>query len=399
MESPDPSGTPPRRAILRLGFRPFFLCGAIFALVSVSLWLAMTGFDVFPLGIAALLPVTWHAHEMIFGYALAVVAGFLLTAVRNWTRVPTVQGVALLILVAVWALARLLPFVGHPLALVTMAVLDVGFDLALCAAVLSPIVKARQYRQLGIWLHLVLLTLANALCYLGLLNLLEGGLPLGLYTGLYTIISLMLLVARRVLPMFIENGVGYAVTLTKRRAVDIAAAALMPVFIVAEVFLRLPALAAVCAGALFALHALRLAGWHTAGIWRTPLLWILYLAYGWITLGFALTAASHVSGVSPKLAIHAFAYGGIGLMTLGMMARVALGHTGRDIARPPAFLRWSFAVLFAGALARVVMPMLAPGWYPGWMTAAQILWLLAFLPFVWVYTPMLVGPRADGRAD
>ncbi|KAF0190456.1 MAG: uncharacterized protein involved in response to NO [Gammaproteobacteria bacterium] len=388
-----------RTALLGLGFRPFFLCGAGFSVVAVSLWLWMTRFDGYPLGIAVLLPVTWHAHEMIYGYAIAVVAGFLLTAVRNWTGVPTVHGVTLVLLVSLWALARMMPFVPLPGALYVMGMLDIGFDIALCAAVLYPIVKAGQPRHLGIWLQLVLLTLGNVFFYLGLLNLLDSGVQVGIYAGLYGVISLMLVVARRVLPMFIENGVGYPVTLTNRSWVDISCVVLMLVFIIAEVFLLQSGVAAVCAGALFVLHALRLAGWYTAGIWKNPLLWILYLAYGWITLGFAMTVGSHVFGTSPKLAIHAFAYGGIGLMTLGMMARVTLGHTGRDIARPPAVLRWSFAALLAGSLARIVMPMIAPHSYPDWITGAQVLWLLAFIAFLAVYAPMLAGPRIDGRAD
>ncbi len=394
-----PAETPLNRiALHQLGFRPFFLCGSVFAVISVMLWLAMTGYNSNPLAVTALPPVIWHAHEMIYGYAMAVIAGFLLTAVRNWTGVPTLHGTPLMLLVLVWLLARLMPFVAHPLALPAMVLLDLSFNIALCLAVLHPIIKAKQGKSIGVWIKLLFLMLSNLLFYLGLLNLLGNGIQLGLYSGLYLIISLMLLIGRRVIPMFIEKGVDYPVSLSNRRWLDLSSMVLMLVFVVAEVFLRLSVLAALSAGLLFLLHAVRMAGWHTAGIWKKPLLWILYLAYGWITLGFALTAAAYAFGFDPKLAVHAFAYGGIGLMTCGMMARVALGHTGRDIAKPPAVLPWVFAGLFGGSVARIILPMIMPDSYAAWITSSQVLWVLAFALFISAYAPMLVQTRIDGRS-
>lgn len=282
-------------------------------------------------------------------------------------------------------------------ALAPMAMLDLLFLVGLCAALLHPIVKVRQWSQMGVWSKVVLLLLSNALFYLGLFDVLENGVQWGLYSGLYLMISLILLMGRRVIPFFIERGVDYTVSVTNRTWVDVSSLVLMLVFWVVEVFFVLPVFSALLAGALFLLHGLRLFDWHTPGIWRKPLLWVLYLGYGWLTVGFGLIALAKAGGVNPMLAIHALAYGGIGMMTLGMMARVILGHTGRNVSAPPASVTPMFLLLFAGALARVVVPMLMPQAYVAWMGAAQVLWIAAFVLFTFVYAPYLVLPRVDGR--
>ncbi len=387
-----------RIALSQLGFRPFFLCASLFAIIAMLLWLSITAFNHHPVAIIELAPVTWHAHEMIYGYALAVMAGFLLTAVRNWTGVPTLHGRPLMLLVLLWFGARLMPFIEHPSALAMMALLDLLFGLAVCLAVLHPILKGKHYKSLGLWLQLVALMVCNLLFYLGLSGLLENGTQLGLYGGLYFVISFILLLGGRVMPMFIKNGVGYAVTLTHRRWLDISCLVLLLIFIVTEVFLSLPALAALCAALLCLLHAIRMAGWHTPGIWKKPLLWILYLAYGWIIVGMGVTAAAYLFDFNSKLALHAFAYGGIGLMTMGMMARVTLGHTGRDVTEHPAMLGWVFSAIFIGSVSRVVMPVLLPQWHALWITSSQLLWIVAFALFITVYAPMLIQARIDGKA-
>ncbi len=390
--------TTKRIVLLQLGFRPFFLFASLFTIIAMSLWLSITAFNHHPVAIIELAPLTWHAHEMIYGYAIAVMAGFLLTAVRNWTGVQTLHGLPLMLLVLLWSGARLMPFVNHPLALPMMAMLDLIFNLALCLAVLHPILKSRHHKSLGLWFQLAALMACNLLFYLGLAGLAGNGTHLGLYSGLYLIISFILLLGRRVIPMFIRNGVGYPVTLTNRRWIDISCVVLLLIFIVTEVFLSLSAIAALCAALLFLLHAIRMAGWHTPGIWKKPLLWILYLAYGWITIGMAITATAYLFDFNPKLALHAFAYGGIGLMTIGMMARVTLGHTGRDVAEHPAILGWVFAAIFIGSVSRVVLPVLVPQWHAAWITSSQLLWIIAFTLFMIVYAPMLVRPRIDGKA-
>lgn len=384
-----------RYALDHLGFRPFFLLGSLFAVVAIALWAWLFRSGT-PLPVTALAPVTWHAHEMIYGYALAVIAGFLLTAVRNWTSEQTLHGNPLLLLALLWLLARLMPFIPFGAALEVMAFLDLTFAAWLCWEIFKPIYRVRQWQHMGVWAKVLLLLLGQCLFYLGLFGVLDHGVQWGLYTGLYIIVSLILLMGRRVIPFFIEKGVGYPVELKNYLWLDRSSLVLMLLFWLFAVFVDNKLPLAITALALFALHLLRLWGWHTAGIWQKPLLWILYLAFAWLVFGFLLTALGALGWLSPLFGVHALAYGGIGLLTIGMMARVALGHTGRNVFDPPKALIPIFALLFLGALTRVVLPMLFPAHYANLILLSQLLWIAAFAPFTFIYAPMLVKPRVDG---
>jgi uncharacterized protein involved in response to NO len=199
------------------------------------------------------------------------------------------------------------------------------------------------------------------------------------------------------LPFFIEKGVGYPLQLRNSKAVDIASLVLFVGFWIAELVRPNTLLAAVLAIGLFFIHLWRLLGWYTGGIWKKPLLWVLYLAYGAIIAGFALKAAAFFFFFFPSLGLHAFAVGGIGLMTLGMMTRVALGHTGRNVFEPPPLLFWVFVTLFAALIARVVLPMLFEQHYRVWIAVSQWLWLFAFLMYFIRYFAILTQPRVDGQ--
>lgn len=383
-------------ALFNLGFRPFFLGAAIFSVVATVVWMGIYVFG-WSFGLHTITPVIWHAHEMIFGYSLAVIAGFLLTAVTNWTKRPTLHGLPLLLLLSLWLAARVLPFVDGSLSLQLLAVIDNLFILFLLLATATPIVKARQWQHAGIILILLLLLASNLLFYSSLLEGFPRGVNGGLYSGLYLIMALIFVMGRRVIPFFIEKGVGYQVQLTNWFWLDISSLLLFLLFWISDLVVLNQALTAVLAGILCLLHALRMVGWHTPGIWKKPLLWVLYLAYGSLVFGFALKAAVVVFGLSPNLAIHAFAFGGIGMMTIGMMSRVALGHTGRNVFEPPPILFWVFAILGLGAFIRVVMPMLAPAQYVQWIGVSQLLWIVAFSLFFYLFLPILSQPRTDGR--
>jgi len=376
--------------LLALGFRPFYLLAGAYAALSVPLWVMQY---------SGLLPganVLWHAHEMIFGYAMAVVAGFLLTAVRNWTNIPTLSGAKLASLLAVWLAARV-GMLAAPSQALPIFVLDVGFNLALAIAVAIPLVQAKQMKQLGIVSKIVLLGIANALFYLGALGLLDHGVRWGLYSGLYLILSLIFVMARRVVPFFIERGVGYPVQLTNRTWVDRSSLVLLLLFWIVDVFLEQAVFAGALAAGLFVVHAIRLADWHTPGVWKKPLLWVLFLGYGGAIAGFLLKALTPLVPLSPYLAVHAFAVGAIGLMTVGMMARVALGHTGRSIQEPPRILTPIFGLLALSFLVRVLLPLFDGAHYVLWVGLSQALWLAAFGVFALVYAPILVKPRVDGQ--
>jgi uncharacterized protein involved in response to NO len=340
--------------------------------------------------------MSWHAHEMTFGYGMAVIAGFLLTAVKNWTGVQTLHGIPLLLLFLLWLTARLLLLAGGTGVLVWAALADGLFNVLLVLALAWPVFKVRQFKQFGIVSKILLLTLANLLFYAGVLEIYPWGEQAGLYSGVYLIMALIFVMSRRVLPFFIERGVGQPVTLINRAWLDGASLFLFLAFWLADIIEPDSLLVAWLAGALCVLHATRLAGWYAPGIWRYPLLWVLYLAYAALVVGFALKVAVYVFGIAPFLPLHAFTYGGIGLFTLGMMARVTLGHTGRNILEPPVAAGWMFGLLVTGSVIRVVLPLLDVAHYVLWIGLSQVLWVIAFSLFLWVFLPMLIQPRTDG---
>lgn len=383
-------------AILNLGFRPFFAGAAAFAVLSMLVWMGIYifGWQWPQVGLPATI---WHAHEMIYGYGMAVIAGFLLTAVKNWTGVQTLYGIPLLLLFLLWLTARLLLLAGGAGVLAWAALADGMFNLMLVAAIAWPVFKVRQFKQFGILSKIILLMLANLLFYAGVLEIYPWGVQAGLYSGVYLVMALIFAMSRRVLPFFIERGVDQPVTLINRAWLDGASLFLFLAFWLADIAEPDSLLVAGLAGALCVLHTIRLAGWYTAGIRAKPLLWVLYLAYMAIAIGFALKVAVYVFGISPFLPLHAFTYGGIGLFTLGMMARVTLGHTGRNILEPPAAAAWMFGLLAIGSVIRVALPMFDAGHYILWMGVSQVLWILAFSLFLRVFLLMLFQPRTDGQ--
>jgi len=382
--------------VFRLGFRPFFLATALFSMIAMSVWMLelVTAIKLLPVSVS---PMFWHAHEMIYGYALAVIAGFLLTAVRNWTGIQTLHGLPLQLLLLFWLLARMASLFSGSQAIITAMVMDNVFIVFLSAALTLPLVRAKLWKNIGLISKIYFFLIGNIIYSLGLLGIFPDGQRIGIYIGLYMILSLILVLSRRVIPMFIERGVGYPVTLNNYLWVDISCFLLFLGFAVSDIFFTVPALTAWLAAVLSILHCIRLYGWHTRGIWNKPLLWVLYLAYAWIILGFGLKFAAFITDISPFLAIHAFAVGGIGMMTLGMMSRIALGHTGRDMMQPPAGVGLMFGILFCGALVRVVFPLLFAGHYLLWIAVSQTLWITVFALFLYLYTPILIRPRIDGK--
>ena len=385
----------PQSAIWNLGFRPFFLGAAIFAVVSMALWMGVYLWQL-PLSIAGISIFRWHAHEMIYGFAVAVIAGFLLTAVKNWTGVQTLHGVGLLALFGLWAAARVLWLFGTPLLFVA-GFFDLLFMLGLIAALVDPIRKAKQWQQSGIIAILVLLLLGNALFYLGAAGLMESGVFVGLRGGLFLIVGLVLFMGRRVIPFFIEAGVGYPIKVKNSQRLDQAIIVLYSLFLIAEVGIGQEWLVALLALGLLISNSIRLAGWYTPGIWKKPLLWSLFVAFIAINFGFLLLALTPVLNLPTLVVLHAFSVGGIGVMILSMMARVTLGHTGRNVQKPPSTVPIALAVLVLGAVVRVIVPLLVSKHYLMWVAISQLLWIAAFLIFLVSYLPMLIRPRVDGQ--
>jgi len=384
--------------LFRLGFRPFFLGAGLFAIVGMGFWMAAYTFSL-PVLPPHLPPMVWHAHEMIYGYAFAVIAGFLLTAIRNWTDIPTIRGSRLVAVFLLWALARVSLLLPGQWALILAGISDVLFAVSLCLALATPILQAKQRRQLGIIGKVLALMIGNILFYLGIPNVLPDGIRIGLSLGLYTILSLIFVLARRVIPMFMARALGKTVQVKNYSWVDISSLPLFLAFVIADVFLQSAVWTAWLSLALCGVHGVRLWGWHLPGLWQKPLLWVLYAAYAWLVVGFGLKWAVWAADVSPYLAVHAWATGGIALMTLGMMARVSLGHTGRNVLEPPTLVGPLFLIMVGSALFRVLFPLLWPSLEHLWIGCSQSLWIVAFSFFVILYGPILLQPSLESEED
>lgn len=383
--------------VLALGFRLFFLLGVGHAALVMLLWLAVLR-GVITLPLAGLAPVSWHAHELLFGFVEAIVTGFLLTAVRNWTKEPTPVGAPLGALGALWAAPRVLLTLGGPSALVWAAAGDFAFGIALFVAVARPILAARQGRQAGILAKVGLLLVAQGLFYAGAAGWLADGVRLGLYTALFLILGLVVTIARRVVVPFVRSALPGTPAPPEQPWLDRAALAAFIVFFLTEVVYPFRPIATVAATVLVVLHAVRLRSWLTAGVVGRSMLWVLFLAYSWIILGFLLYALAPWLSLAPALVVHAWTVGGVGVMILGMVSRVTLGHTGRDVRENRPFLGGLFALGGLAALVRVAGPWLFPGAQPMAWELAGCFWVLAFgALFAWG-VPMWSRARPDGEA-
>lgn len=380
-----PSGAP-GFALWALGFRPFYLLASVIAALSVGLWAAqVSGY----LPGAYLGGPLWHGHEMVFGYTLAVIAGFLLTAVRNWTGQPTPTGVPLMALAALWVAGRVLVLTSHALA---AAVVNAAFPIALAVAIGIPLLRSRNTRNYFFLGLLGAMALLAASLHLALLGFAVLPPRLGVQLGLDVILFIMAVMAGRVVPMFTNNGVPGA-DARRHPLLERVALGSVIALLLADL-LQLPATAvAAIAGAAAVAHGARLLLWNS---WRTrgvPLVWILHAAYAWIVLHLALRAAAAPGWVGDSHAVHALTVGAIGGLTIGMMTRTARGHTGRPLRAD----RWEiamFVLVQAAGLTRVFGAM-APAVYLASVQASALLWTAAFGLYAVRYWPVLTRPRLD----
>jgi uncharacterized protein involved in response to NO len=389
-----PSSTVPLPLAAK-GFRPFFLLAAVFAAAIVPLWLLVQAGVVGP---GAYFDATsWHAHEMLFGYAVAVIAGFLLTAVGNWTERETLVGTPLLGLCGLWIAGRVAMTFPQLLPTGAPALVDVAFLPALGVVLARPLLAAgnrRNYSMIGVLALLAAGNLAMHLDALGVLSAWKRRAALG---ALDVVVVLLLVMAGRVFPMFTKNATRGA-AIRSLPPLDVLAIAAMVLLTALDIGLpehRAGGLVAAVAGLLAAARALHWGAWRTA---KHPLLWILHVGYAWIPVGLLLRALATVDGRVPMtLATHALTVGAIGALTLGMMARVALGHTGRMLEAPrPAVA--AFALVTLAALVRVAGPLAVPSRYLATVVVAGVLFGAAFALFAIAYVRILASPRVDGKS-
>jgi uncharacterized protein involved in response to NO len=380
--------------VFNLGFRPFFLLSGAFAIILMALWIPLfTGGRALSTYYGQ---IGWHSHEMIFGYTVGVIAGFLLTSVRNWTGRSTATGGSLATLVTLWLLGRILPFFAATMPAWLISVVDLAFLPALTASIGVPLVRHGEKRNL-LFLPLILgLFFANLLVHLELLGLFPGVARHGIYLGLYLIILLIVIMGGRVIPFFTERALPGAL-IKRRPLIEWLAPLSVIVFILAELLFPTSKVAGALAGLACIVNGIRVVSWYSHRYWQVPLLWVLHLGYGWIVVGFLLKAAASLGLVAAQFTIHAFTVGGIGVLTIGMMARVSLGHTAR-----PLKVNYSTAIAFAlvnlAAVLRGLLPSIFPLWFSQLVILSGMLWIAAFLIFVIVYAPILTQPRIDGQS-
>jgi len=375
-------------AFLSFGFRPFFLAAALTAPLLMVPWL------LFLLGLHQPLPwanpLEWHVHEMIFGFVGAALAGFLLTAVANWTGRPPVQGAMLGTLLAAWLAGRVAMTGITGLPATGVAVVDLLFPFFLLALVAREILLGGNRRNLALVAIVGFLALSNVAFHLG-----AGGRALDF--SLHVLLLLVVVVGGRVIPAFTGNwlrGQGAAEGPVSRPTVERLVVSGGIVIAVADTFASGSVLIGALAAILAGLHGYRLAGWRGRATWREPLVAVLHVAYAWLVAGYGLLAVSAFTDLIPRSAgLHALAAGGIGTMILAIMTRASLGHTGRPLHATAAAVG-AYLLVGAGALLRVLAPLL-PALYGGLIVAAGVLWALGFAVFAIVYFPILTGPRLD----
>ncbi len=379
--------------LFALGFRAFFALAGLFALLLIALWTSI--FDG-SLNMDNYYPATvWHGHEMLLGYSVAVIAGFLLTAVQNWTGVKTVKGQQLAMLCLLWIYGRLVPFYSQLLPDLLIALIDFSFLPVLAYFVAKPIIRSGHYKNLFFVGLLLLLALGNYLIHAEILGFNESSASLGMMLVLAIIIMMILVIAGRVFPFFTERGLKGVMAirnseLDKLAIISSALVFILLIFDVSGFVLTICAILAVIA------NFVRVSGWYVHRIWYVPLLWVLYIGYAWIMLGFVLVALASISMVPLSLAIHAFTVGGIGVITLGMMARVSLGHTGRALKTSDT-LAIAFVLINLAAIFRVLIPTIFPVGFNTLILISSYCWLAAFTLFIFIYAPILTSARIDGK--
>lgn len=381
-----------KHPVLALGFRVFFSLSGLSALLLIALWLAVYSGSI---TLVHYYPSTiWHAHEMLFGYTAAVIAGFLLTAVKNWTGEATIIEKPLAALVLLWIAGRLSPFSANYVTHELIALIDLLFLPCLAYALSLPTLKAKHTRGFVFIGLITMMFVANVLVHAEMLNYSEQTAWLGLQLMIALVLVMILIIAGRVFPFFTERGAGVA--LIKKPLLDsLSIASAVIVFLLMMLNITGGLLAAVATLAVI-INTLRIKNWLVKEISLIPLLWVLFSGYTWIIVGFALTVFSAYSLIPATLPLHAFTMGGIGVVTIAMMARVSLGHTGRNLKASKIMVFAFFAINLA-VFIRVFLPIFIPSGYAAFIWLAGLLWLAAFLLFSIVYLPILTTARADGK--
>ena len=380
------------QTLLSYAFRPFFLLNGWFAMGAITLWvIGLHGAAPEALPVASPL---WHAHEMLFGFVMAAIAGFLLTAVATWTGRPAVHGATLAWLVAAWLAGRLAMFWVTAWPPILVAVTDLLFPAFLVALIGREVFAGGSRRNAPIVVIVLLLAVLNLGYHAGSLRWLPDQERLVLYLAMHVVLLLITIIAGRIVPSFTANW------LRQRGATRLprTGGLLEPLVILATLLTGIAgsvgpghAITSLLAVITAILHALRLARWRGLATTTEPLLFILHVAYAWLPLGYALLGIAAWSSAVPfTAALHALSMGAIGSMILAVTTRVALGHTGRPL-HAARLTTLAYGVFMLAVTARITGPMVDGAALP-WIDAAAAGWVVTFALFSWVYWPILTRP-------
>jgi uncharacterized protein involved in response to NO len=382
-------------AFLSHGFRPFFLLAGLagFLLVPGWLYLFFHG-GVLPSGMDAL---DWHIHEMIFGYLAAVIAGFLLTAIPNWTGRLPISGTPLVCLVLLWLTGRV--FMLAPMPDMARASGDSLFLIIMTLVAVREVRAGKNWRNVPVCLLVCLFALGNIAFHAERLGVLNS--DVAVRAALSVISMLIALIGGRIVPSFTTNWLIKAGAEARPVPFNSFDKAVLALTVLALAFWT-AAPDGTAAGALLILAGMlqlvRLERWRGWVAWRNALVLVLHVAYLWLPVGLVLTGLSAVAPdvvPVPSAGIHALTAGLMGMMTVAVMSRATLGHTGRELAAG-ALGFWMYAILFAAALLRVTAS-LVPAFYSTGIMISGSLWSLAFLLFVAHYGAMMLAPRVGSK--
>jgi len=387
--APRPGAAPATFALWNLGFRPFYLLASVFAAVSILLWIAeYAGY----LPGSYLRDPVWHAHEMLFGFVIAVVTGFLFTAVRNWTGEPTPTGRLLAGYALLWVAGRIGALLPFP---VPGVVLNAAFPIAVAVGLAVPLARSGNRRNYFFVALLVLLGAVTLAVHMALLGIFAWPARSSLQVGLDVVLFIIAVMAGRVVPMFTNNGVPGAGA-TRLRWVEKAALGGVLVLLAADLLQVDGIPLAVIASLVAAAHAIRVALWQP---WRTtqaPLVWILHASYAWIVVHLVLRALAASAYVGAPFAVHALTIGAIGGMTIGMMTRTARGHSGLPLVAD-RFEVACFALIQVAAVVRVFGGIALPDLLRATVVLSGLCWSGGFALYAIRYWPILTRPRIDGK--
>ena len=386
-------------ALFNYGFRPFFLLAGLFGTLSVPMWIGLYVGHVDLNLVAA--PLVWHGHEMLFGYTSAAIAGFLLTVVPNWTKVKARKGNVLVGLSVLWLAGRVAFWAQGYFPYGLVAAVDMLFLIVFTALVMPPLLDPRHRRQLMFVPILLALIVANAMTHLGVAGFDALGFDWGirgLTLGLDATVVLLAVMAGRVTPSFTSSFLGHgnpAIKVLQRPKLERAVLGATWAVLVVDQVLPASALAGGVALIAAVLHGVRLSGWQGRRTLSNPILWVLHLGYLWLVAGLVLKGLSDFDVLAAADGIHALTIGAIGTITLGVMTRAALGHTGRVVKAAPAIVG-AYALISVAALIRLAT-IVWPEYSSELIMVSGVVWTAAFAIFVVVYAPMLMRPRLDGR--